>query len=158
VLEGVAAPDNEQLASVGLDEIEGIEALAYDADGNRLESLEQVGLSQRALSLLPVSVRAALPPLYAADNEDDPIVRVKLFAPFSSWTWYVLEGGLSPANGRYTLFALVHGFEDELGYADLEEIAALSGPIGMPMVERDLYWRPRPLSEVQKELDAGRRP
>ncbi|MFH1183526.1 MAG: DUF2958 domain-containing protein [Chloroflexota bacterium] len=34
----------------------------------------------------------------------------------------------------------------ELGYIDLEELRAVRGPYGLG-VERDIWWRPKPLSE-----------
>jgi len=51
--------------------------------------------------------------------------------------------------------ALVEGFEKELGYFSVAEIQQARGPLGL-QVERDLYFSPTPLSELQPELDRGR--
>lgn len=90
----------------------------------------------------------ALPPLYSTEGTEDPIVPVKLFCPYSGWTWYLLE--LDPIEG--IAFAYVHGLDDEYGYISIEELAELSKPMAsadLPMVERDCYWTPKRVSEVK---------
>ena len=94
--------------------------------------------------LLPDDVAQNLPPLYATEHEDDPLVRVKFFTPDSSWTWFLTE--FSPE--RRLCFGMVHGLEHELGYFSLDELEAARGPLGMP-IERELYFKPRPLSQCQ---------
>lgn len=59
--------------------------------------------------LMPKGVAATVPPLYATEDEGDPIARVKLFSSVSAWTWYVTE--YDPATGE--AFGLVEGFADE---------------------------------------------
>ena len=48
-------------------------------------------------------------------------------------------------------FGLVEGFETELGYFHLGELAEVTVFGGTPAVERDLYWEPRTLGEIRKE-------
>jgi len=74
----------------------------------------------------------------------DPMVRVKLFA--GSWTWYLTEwDGISVA------FGLVVGHETELGYVDLDELAEIrQRPFGLP-IERDIHFRPTPLSQIRAQ-------
>ena len=86
-----------------------------------------------------------VPALYATEGQDDPLVLVKLFTPDSNWTWYVIE-----SDGD-VCFGLVCGLAVELGYFSLSEISRVRGPLGL-RVERDLWWRPRRLSEVRKRL------
>ncbi len=87
-----------------------------------------------------------VPPLGASEDVSDPMVRVKLFTPDSNWTWYLIE-----ADDSGQCFGLVRGFELELGYFDLNEIAAARGPSFLRMpIERDIHWKPRRLSEVQQ--------
>ena len=62
--------------------------------------------------LMPKGVAATVPPLYATEDEADPVARVKLFSCVSGWTWYVTE--YDPATGE--AFGLVEGFADEWGY------------------------------------------
>ncbi|MCL6481523.1 MAG: DUF2958 domain-containing protein [Firmicutes bacterium] len=38
--------------------------------------------------------------------------------------------------------------ESELGYFSLDELESIRGPLGLK-VERDLYWKPVPLSKVK---------
>ena len=94
--------------------------------------------------LLPDDIAKTLPPLYATENEDDPIVRVKFFTPDSSWTWFLTE--FSPA--QHLCFGMVHGLDHELGYFSLDELEEVRGPLGLP-IERDLSFEPRPLSQCQ---------
>ena len=102
---------------------------------------------QDAHELMPESVAQTIPPLYATENDPDPIAQVKWFTPDSSWTWYVLE--YDPH--ERLCFGWVEGLEKELGYFALAEIEHIRGPMGLP-VERDLYWSPTPLSELQRDI------
>jgi len=98
--------------------------------------------------LIPSTLLSEIPDLYASENETDPLVRVKLFTPDSNWSWFVTE--VSQSDGD-TCFGLVVGLEVELGYFSLSELSQVRGVMGSP-VERDLYFTPKPLSEVQKEV------
>lgn len=117
--------------------------------------------------LLPQDVRAQLPPLYAMEHEKDPLVRVKLFAVFSRWTWYLYEGSPVDEDGimiepdapaerqaeavDFLFYGLVDGEEAELGYVSLREIMSVTGPLGLK-IERDQFWKPKPLSEIRASL------
>ena len=100
--------------------------------------------SEDAHELMPTGVAERIPPLYATEDEADPIVYLKWFTPDSSWTWFVTE--YDPQNRL--CFGLVHGHERELGYFSLDEIESVRGPLGL-RIERDLYWEPKPLSQCQ---------
>lgn len=92
---------------------------------------------------------------YAPQSEPDPVVHIKLFDPAGGWTWYLIEA--NPETGE--AYGLVDGFEDELGYIDLNEIAAAKqGQRGLKAlpIERDIHWTPKRLSEVQAEIDRRR--
>jgi len=95
------------------------------------------------MKLLTKDIRQRLPELYATENEEDPIVHVKFFSPWLNWTWYVTE-----FDGDDVLFGRVEGFEREWGYFNLSELESLRGPCGVPAVERDLDFEPRPVSEL----------
>jgi len=101
------------------------------------------------MKLMTKSVEASLPALYS--NEDKPageaVAVVKFFTPDADWTWYATE--YNPK--ERTFFGLVDGFVKELGYFNLDELKTLRGPFGLP-VERDLYWKPTPLKEVDPKL------
>lgn len=97
------------------------------------------------MKLLTAELRASLPPLYSQEHVTDPVVHCKFFTPDSNWTWYVTEG--SEAGGDFLFFGFVSGLEDEWGYFVLSELEGVRGPFGLP-IERDLYFRPGPFSQV----------
>jgi hypothetical protein len=99
--------------------------------------------------LVPKEIRKRLPPLGATENIKDPIVQVKLFAPWTNWTWYATE-----FDGADTFFGWVVGFEKELGYFSLSELETVRGPMGL-FIERDIHFEPKPLSQVMKEYGAS---
>ena len=102
----------------------------------------------RRHKLMTKELADTIPPLYANDGADDPdavLARVKLFTPFSNWTWYVTEWDAETGE----CFGLVDGFEMELGYFSLDEMAEATVLGGVPAVERDLYWKPQTLGEIR---------
>lgn len=96
------------------------------------------------MQLLTKALKKKLPPLYATENMQDPLVICKFFSPTSGWTWYAIE-----FDGKDIFFGWVVGFEKELGYFSLSELQAVRGPFGLG-IERDLYFTPTPLSKVKK--------
>ncbi len=86
------------------------------------------------------AIESSLP---TRNESDDAQAVVKYFTPDADWTWYATE--YDPESRLF--FGLVDGFERELGYFSLDELEQLRGPLGLP-VERDLYWKPTPLSEL----------
>ena len=108
---------------------------------------------ERGHKLLPLELRAKLPPLYSQKENPDPTVWLKVFTPDSSWTWYATEGSAvvqeSPEKPNaleepyeipltynlppgvkeidVRLFGLVDGLEVELGYFSLRELAEVRG-------------------------------
>lgn len=100
--------------------------------------------------LLTNALRRELPPLYATESEQDPVVWAKLFTPWTNWTWYVLE-----YDGEDLCFGLVDGFEAEMGYFSVSELEAIDGPYGLK-IERDLQFQPTPLSKIRNKINARR--
>jgi hypothetical protein len=99
--------------------------------------------------LLPPEVLSSIPPLNATEETKDPTVWLKWFTPDSSWTWFVTE--FDPE--KRLAFGLVVGQETELGYFSIEELEASRGPLGL-RIERDLSWKPRPLSQCDPTFTA----
>lgn len=100
---------------------------------------------QEAMEILDAESRAVLPALYSNERLGlDAIAPVKFFTPDGSWIWYPTE-----YDGEDTLFGLVSGLEVELGYFSLTELESVRGQLGLP-VERDLYFTPTTLRELQK--------
>jgi hypothetical protein len=112
--------------------------------------LRQQTLKQKMEKLLPEEIRKQIPPLYSQDGSGGKaIAYAKLFTPSSSWTWYITEA--SPEGEDILCFGLVDGFEKELGYFSLAEMADVTGPLGLP-IERDLYFKPTTLEKIAPEL------
>ena len=88
---------------------------------------------------------------------------LKLFLPWSNWTWYASEASAVLPDGSEVpltdpaatdrvdvlFFGVVEGFETEYGYFVLSELSELRGPGGL-RIERDRYWTPLPLAECAK--------
>jgi len=102
--------------------------------------------SERAQKLLTKEILERLPPLYSQENVRDPVVQAKFFTPWGNWTWYATE--FAPEERMF--FGWVAGPEPELGYFSLDELEAARGPAGL-RIERDIHFRPRPLSEVKAD-------
>ena len=79
-----------------------------------------------------------LPQLYATEHlePEDKMIWVKLFTPWSNWTWYVIE-----YDGRDRCWGFVKGLDAEFGYFSIKELSELTGPFGL-RVERDKWFRP----------------
>lgn len=95
------------------------------------------------MKLLTKEILKTLPALYSQENNPDPMVRVKFFHPLSNWKWYVTE-----YDGKDLFFGLVDGFEKELGYFSFSELQSIN--IRGLGIERDMYFTPKPLSEIMK--------
>ena len=103
----------------------------------------------RGHELMTKEVGDTIPAIYAHKNVesyDDVLASVKLFSPYGNWTWYVTEWDAETG----TCFGLVEGFETELGYFDLTELAESTVFGGVPAVERDLYWQPKTIGEIRR--------
>jgi Protein of unknown function (DUF2958) len=84
----------------------------------------------------------------ADDCDHFPVV--KLFTPDAGATWLISECDPDEPDRLFALCDLGVGMP-ELGYASLEEIAALRGPLGLP-VERDMHFiADKPLSAYADE-------
>jgi Protein of unknown function (DUF2958) len=96
----------------------------------------------------------ALPSFREIAEEPDPLCRIKLFQPFSRWTFYATaateyDGIDGPVLTGYCVSPLGPGF-DEFGDQALAEIAAVRAH-GLPP-ERHLHFRPLRLSEVEAHI------
>ena len=102
--------------------------------------------------LLPPELLKLLPALYSQEKVEDPIVRVKFFVPWGSWTWFATECSQTEEDETdgedYRFFGLVDGHEKELGYWLLSDLMSVRGPGGLT-IERDLHFHEQPLSTFQ---------
>lgn len=78
-------------------------------------------------------------------------VVAKFFDPTSQWTWYLMNQ--DPDDPDYC-WGIAKGFEVEMGSFSLRELMAVERPFGLK-IERDLYFTPRPASEVWEKLQNG---
>ena len=91
----------------------------------------------RKHKLMPLEIKKKLPKLYSQENNENPIVYLKLFSPYSGYTLYVTE-----YDGKEILFGYVTGsLFPEWGYASLKELASTNRN-GLPLIERDMYFKP----------------
>ena len=63
----------------------------------------------------------------------------------NGWDWWLLE-----FDGTDEAFGLVEGYDDELGYFSIKEMAELNRQMGFAAVERDEHVSPKPLSAVRR--------
>jgi hypothetical protein len=113
----------------------------------------KTNLEESIMALLTAELRVRLPALYSQDGKPDPTVHLKFFTPDSNWTWFVTEGSQDEEDFRF--FGYVIGFEEEWGYFVLSELESVRGPLGLA-IERDLYFRSAPFSEVMKQFRSER--
>ena len=104
-------------------------------------------MSNSAFNLIPSD--SEIPTLYAQDGAEDATVHVKLFTPYSGFTWLLTE--YCPEENLAFGFAYNASMPDcaELGYVSLEELSSLRSAFGTPGVERDILFDPMPLSEAK---------
>jgi len=97
------------------------------------------------MKLLTEEIKRRLPKLYKTEVQEDAIVQVKFFTPWTSWSWYAIE-----FDGNDLFFGLVDGMCQEFGYFSLKELESLQGPAGLK-VERDIHFQPKPVSTYLKQ-------
>jgi len=98
------------------------------------------------MKLLTAKNLKDLPPLYSTEHKKNPMVWVKFFNPTGIGSWFA-----TAFDGEDTFFGLVDLHEKELGYFSFGELKRFRGRFGLG-IERDMYFTPKPLSEVKKSL------
>jgi hypothetical protein len=116
---------------------------------------KQVNRARRGHNFYPpLEVERKIPALGATDNPDmdveDTIVYLHYFSP--SADWYVTEW--NPVTGEAFGWAELLPGCGEWGYMSLPELESIYIP-PFTIIERDMYWDPKPMSAVLKER-AGR--
>jgi|GEM_PF-688594 len=93
-----------------------------------------------------------VPKLYASENAKEvPLATIKLFNPDGAWTYYILEW-----DGQDVIFGLVAGigYETEFGYQSLAEVKDVRSAQLHLQMERDLWFKPTPVTEVGEYKEA----
>ncbi len=87
-------------------------------------------------------------PFYSQEGSEDPIVIAKVFDTFGSATWFITE--YDPEQN--IAFCYVTGLAaDEWGYTSITELESINHPdLGIPRIERDLYFTSGKFSDVVK--------
>ncbi len=100
------------------------------------------------MKLLTKAIEKQLPPLYAQEKKgSNAKAFLKLFTPWTHWTWYVTE--YDPETQE--CFGYVDGDFPELGYFSLKELSTINGPFGLK-IERDRSFEPTTLKELGVKL------
>lgn len=108
------------------------------------------------MKLMTKEIERKLPALGSQESKPASEVPVvfKLFNPYGSGTWYIIEGdreGDEDGNdcGDWLFFGLCVIQEAELGYVALSDLTSLK-KFGRPQIERDLHFGPATLADVMK--------
>ncbi len=121
------------------------------SDENRSPTIWRDKFSgSRGHPLITKELGEKLPALGSNENvedSDDVVAHVKLFSPYTGWTWHVTEWEAETG----LCFGLVEGFETEWGYFGLAELAEAKVFGGVPAIERDLYWEPKTIGEIRRK-------
>jgi hypothetical protein len=95
----------------------------------------------KTMKLLPQTLLKKIPPLYSQpahdDLEQEMVFYIKLFTPWSQWTWYIAE--YDP--NTETAWGLVQGQELEYGTFSIDEIRQLKGPFGLKVEREKTFWK-----------------
>ena len=107
------------------------------------------------MKFMTKEIEKKIPALYETDGkgkEEDKICYVKFFHPMCNMTWYAVE--FNPQEGLF--FGWVqNGDYSEWGYFSLGEMQSLVvRGLGM---ERDMYFDPKPMSEIAEYQKYGMR-
>lgn len=100
------------------------------------------------MKLLTKELERRLPPLYSQENAKDPMVLAHFFVAGGVGDWYIIEGSRQD-DEDFLMFGLCCLGEAELGYVTLKDFESVGGPFGLG-IQRDKYWTPKPLSEVER--------
>src|SRR5262245_8520797 len=90
-------------------------------------------------------LRANIPRLYATENEQDPMVWLKFFNPWSGWAWYIIE--FEQIEGTAFFYGWLVDSADRPGQLMRLTLECMRASYGLT-IERDQFFEPRRLSEV----------
>ena len=96
------------------------------------------------MELIAKEIKDTIPKLYETEDQSDPVAYLKLY--LDGWTWYITELSI---DDDICFGYVVSPFGSELGYFSLQEIQEVKGSLGIG-VERDLSFKPQPLSQLKK--------
>lgn len=97
-----------------------------------------------------ITAKDKMPAMRSQESVRDPMVQVKLFTPWSGWTWLLTEYDPSDKVAFGFCYNSSHPDGAELGYVDLTELESLRGPGGL-RIEKDIGFKPMVLSQAKKQ-------
>ena len=95
------------------------------------------------MELITQNIKEQIPKLYETEEQNNPIVYVKLF--LDGWTWHITELSI---DGDIAFGYVVSPFESELGYFSLKELETIKGSLKLG-VERDSSFKPTALALIR---------
>jgi hypothetical protein len=95
---------------------------------------------------IPEELRANIPQLGEASEQDDPMLWLKLTCEQAGWTWYIIE--MQPLEQDAIFYGYKVGWDEELTYFNQSDLELSSAEWGFPIVQ-DEGFAPCRLSEVQ---------
>ena len=104
------------------------------------------------MKLFTKEIETKLQKQYPQGSSFEQDVICKIFDPCGSWTWYIMNQ--DPEDPDY-LWGIVKGFETESGSISKRELETVKTGFGLGL-ERDKFFKPRPASEVWKDLQEGK--
>lgn len=108
------------------------------------------------MKLINKEIHADLMKQYPLGSDiDTQMVIAKIFNPYGSWTWYLLNANPDEAEDPDYLWAIVKGYEIEIGSVSLKELESVRVPPFDMLLERDLYFKPLSAREVWERLLRG---
>lgn len=114
---------------------------------------EDPNAKERRHKLMTKELAATVPTIGTYSNApglEETVAPVKLFCPYSSWTWFITEWEAD--TGR--CFGVVAGDEFEAGFFDLDTLAAMKiriGDVVVPAIERDKFYEPTTVGQIRRE-------
>ena len=99
------------------------------------------------MKLMSSNIAQNIPSLYSTEKLPlaEKTVQLKWFAPWSNWTWWVVE--YDPT--ERIAWGIVAGHETEWGYFSLDELEAIRGRAGLT-IERDIHFVPCTVAALVK--------
>lgn len=119
------------------------------------EQIKKLLNGTRRHMLLTKALKRKLPAIYAQDGKgDEAIVHVKLFSPYSDHYYYLTEYDPTTNQAFGLTYRLSMSDQDpagELGYISIEELETLHCH-GLPLIERDCYFKPTTIGKIKAKL------
>jgi hypothetical protein len=100
------------------------------------------------MKMITKQIENSIPALYSTENtaEAKKAIAVKFFTPWTSWTWYAVEGERRE-DGDFLFFGLVDGQDREWGYFTLSQLESVTGPMGLK-IERDRHFENKTIADL----------